>query len=367
MLSDEFKNLFSLDGYSSIVRSSNPFVKLVWLVMSIVLVTFGLVSVTGNINEFWKRDVVTNIQTVDDEFPVIFPAISLCPFPPTKLKDFLLHSTFDNKAISIDSKEYTIYTYKGNQTCYIINSIRSQILNKSESLTTNKEDSQNGLRFLLYIKSDIQFLGYSANYPNELPEQREILNPITIGASNSINLNKKVHLKLGEPYSRCRDDLNMEDSFDSDLYRDTVKTGYSYRRVNCYNLCYFKHVSLQDTGIKEFEKRKCDEFCPLECRITKYDVDNDVFYHRGLYKEMFYKNISSKYNLSNLTLDEFTESYTDVIFYFKKLEYVQILESARISESSLMSNVGGTLGIFLEVSFLSAYRSIDYLMRYFFN
>jgi len=56
---------------------------------------------------------------------------------------------------------------------------------------------------------------------------------------NAITIEKKVQNALGTPYSDCIAKNEMS-SFDSDLVKETLKTGYPYRQKKCYKLFYHK-------------------------------------------------------------------------------------------------------------------------------
>lgn len=65
---------------------------------------------------------------------------------------------------------------------------------------------------------------------------------VRYGTETMIAMNRLFIEKLPKPYSTCDfnfGDVNI-DSFESELYKTVVRTNKTYRRNNCFILCYEK-------------------------------------------------------------------------------------------------------------------------------
>ena len=74
---------------------------------------------------------------------------------------------------------------------------------------------------------------------------------------------------------------------------------------------------------------KCEKYCPLECETVSYSVG------------------FSMYNAINRT---------EVFVYYESLKYTSITQIAKSKEFDLISNIGGILGLFIGVSFVTLFE-----------
>ena len=96
-----------------------------------------------------------------------------------------------------------------------------------------------------------------------------------------------------------------------------------------------------------------------------YTSAND--YPSKAYSKMLMQNpvIQAKYasNPSDLTYDSLKKNLVQISVYYGDLGYQQFDEMEKMSISDLISNIGGTLGLFLGMSFLSFMEIIDVLLQ----
>ena len=50
-------------------------------------------------------------------------------------------------------------------------------------------------------------------------------------------MNRKFHQKMDSPYSKCVMDKLSVNSYDSELFKETIKMAGIYSKVYCYKLC----------------------------------------------------------------------------------------------------------------------------------
>ena len=77
--------------------------------------------------------------------------------------------------------------------------------------------------------------------------------------------------------------------------------------------------------------------CPFECSSTTFDIfQNEI-----------------EYDNSSLYMN----------FFYSDLKYTEITQSVKTTQTDLISNTGGVLGLFFELSFISIYRLINFVLE----
>ena len=115
-------------------------------------------------------------------------------------------------------------------------------------------------------------------------------------------------------------------------------------------------------------KSVCGSKCPLECESVKYNMYTSASdYPSKAYSNMLMQNpvVKAKYasNPSDLTYDSLKRNLVQISVYYGDLGYQKFDEMEKMSISDLISNIGGTLGLFLGMSFLSFMEIIDVLLQ----
>ena len=219
---------------------------------------------------------------------------------------------------------------------------------------TNKSDNRiftaSSLSDRLYFQIDLRIkfrvvdVFISDNYDNVLDYSKYIANSFDVKASYYINLKKEVEVKLEEPYNRCQ---NISD--------------VTYRQTNClvqcknikftekYNCTLRNFYSIPGSnfcteGIAaslEFDA-DCERKCPKECSLTKFDA--------------LVNNPDVSVNFSD---------FLEFKFYYLDLSYIETSETPKMSGYSLLNEIGGALGLFVGVTFLSFLESIEFFVEIF--
>lgn len=352
---EEFKAFFSRNGYSVLLETSSFFKKVFWLNCMIVLFVTGMIFVDRNVKGFQAYDVVTQIKVIDDE-TLTFPAITFClaefnPENPSIIKPHDLRSAFnyyyfDNELFSnFDNFEYvSIYTRSINDQsldCYVFNGGKKIFQNEKIALLSNQVGRSSGLMLTLNM-SKTNVLYYHIGYDNVKPLFSEL--EIVIYTEKNyvyMGIKKTVNLMLPKPYSDCTENIDSEMS---DLVEKILEQNITYRRDYCFDLCYNNYLEnyALSLNISKYQassnftfdfKGNCSQFCPLECSSTSFET---------------FKNelpISCNFLIN---------------FYFTDRKYTEISQIVKTTGADLISNTGGILGLFLELSFFSFSRFIIY-------
>jgi hypothetical protein len=203
---------------------------------------------------------------------------------------------------------------------------------------------------------------------------------ITGGFSFDLKLNKYSIIKLPKPYSDCDGDLKKPDDHESIYFKQSI---LNYKRYN-YQLCYlicmqeylFKNCQCEShvlpkfnlsnpdcqtpdkniCGLKYYTKylennlfKNC--LCPLECEKNGYSYEMSFSdfptesYSNYLAKSML---IKSKYPLNEtISYDKLKKNVVSVNIYYDEFKHKTIFQEAKLGIIDLISNIGGTLGLFL--------------------
>lgn len=120
--------------------------------------------------------------------------------------------------------------------------------------------------------------------------------------------------------------------------------------------------------LRNFQKKDlldiCSDYCPLECDSISYSIElnseklpvsgliNNSFSYMKLFKN--YENVQKNF-------------ISIIAFYQPNLKYFHIKEKPSIETVDLVSQIGGTLGLFLGLSFLSLVEIIEFLIELIMN
>ncbi len=102
-------------------------------------------------------------------------------------------------------------------------------------------------------------------------------------------------------------------------------------------------------------------YCPLECDSYAYDLSLNSHTITG------YGNISKmndSFYMFN-TFENVSKSFYALRVYYEDLKYTLIEQKPKIELFGLISNVGGTLGLFLGFSFISLLELINLVLNFY--
>ena len=104
--------------------------------------------------------------------------------------------------------------------------------------------------------------------------------------------------------------------------------------------------------------------CPrVHLNVNQY---NTIFPYRVQIIHQFI-NMTYQSTLGGLTYDQLKERSIYLNIFYSNLNYLQISESPKTSLNDLMSNVGGTLGLYIGISFLSLIEIVEIVCEIIFS
>jgi hypothetical protein len=209
---------------------------------------------------------------------------------------------------------------------------------------------------------------------------------------NYIEVKRNFIYKKEKPYSDCDNDLiNSKSHLVKYFFNNNLKYGFKecadllaqdeiiktcgcayLHYKNIYNINYCSTIEeykcIEYIGYySEFSFQDYEFLCPKECNSFNLDL---TFSTKNHLKKQYIqrlrnnKNVISKYeNITNITDETIEESFVSFDVYYNSLSFTQIDEVPVQTTLNIVSNIGGTLGLFLGMSLLSFIEVIELLFN----
>jgi hypothetical protein len=194
---------------------------------------------------------------------------------------------------------------------------------------------------------------------------------------------------LESPYSNCHNDWIT--SVRSDISNYFVSNNKTYTRKDCLDYAIQREISLEcgckSTSLGDFENdiKYCDYrqqgceikvfsmfddtkglICSSECKSMKYNTKTmlNSYARTGDILENL-KKLQNDPFFDGLDLTRFNEnsSIYHLHFYYEEQYYTEISETAKYTWINLISNLGGSLGLFLGMSLLTFFEIFEFLFK----
>ncbi len=217
---------------------------------------------------------------------------------------------------------------------------------------------------------------------------------IRLGAGKDwyLALDKRHIIQQEKPYSTCRANLDTNYSFNRSLYEFMMKKLKRYTSNDCSLIlfqidmstkCNCSDMSFESVfpdvkpclstkeigcGLEHYSVffslnetlKKILEYCPAECER----VDFSLTISSGDISPGFINKAKKRlFNKSNITTEQLADNLISVKIFYPKLEFEEIVESVKVSEIQLVSDIGGILGLFVGFSFLICLELFDVLVE----
>ena len=164
-------------------------------------------------------------------------------------------------------------------------------------------------------------------------------------------------------------------TYASRLYSIIVDSGQAYRQNDCFKLCQQEQIIAKcgcynlefsmfnnqtmpclnltqfnclDNEKSNFDLTECQaNLCPLECDSIKYDLSLSSLIKPTVndYRDL---NISQ-----TISYEEWRTQQLQIFVYYPQLEYTLIEEIPAMTIIDLISNIGGSMGLIVSVSFFT--------------
>ena len=309
-----------------------------------------------------------------------------------RINETILRCTFNLVNCNLNTDFDWIYNADyGN--CFRFNTLKKDLKLKSVS----RIGKHYGLSLDLFV-------GYNKTLYNSifgegahifLNNQTDKLNDgidISVGFQTNIGVNRLFVKKKEEPYSDCKR-VNSSKS-ESIFVKKLIETGEAYRQADCFDFCVKEYIfekcncnhsesnhpdELIDCHTKEeldcfskisknmnqsfLEDGNCIKECPIECDSVQYQMTiSQIDYPTEELADLMKQDpiIRGKFNHSiPLTYKDLKKSLASLNIYYDELGYKIIKELPAQYLLSLVSNIGGIIGLFLGISFVSVFEIFE--------
>ena len=390
-----------MHGIPNAIRTKNIFVKTMWVICLLISISFCSYFVYDCTFNFLKFERVTTIDVIYEQ-PTPFPSISICSrdvYSLTYENIIYCQMNYDKECEQRPEKYFAVYKDPLYADCFRFNgeNISVGMINSINSTFGGKE---NGFWLDLVMdnledySSLVVFVHNSTMPPFSLYNKGIEISP---GKTHYISIDRIFTEKLSEPFNDC-----LFDSRDFKLNKTLIKyildSGRVYSQKECLELCFSLYYAetnpcdcsgypLENIFHECFSKRqyysetwnctllskrnfsktifneKCSNYCPLECSTVNYQVLTSTldFPTSG---NISLKDQTGYFDSKFANYEEVKKRFYSLVIFYEDLKYTLITESPNIEFVDLVSNVGGILGVFLGISFLSFIEIVELIIQY---
>jgi hypothetical protein len=298
------------------------------------------------------------------------------------LNNMLISCSFGPNRCTESDFELFFHRYYGN--CNRFNS------NKQQERLVMKSGKLYGLKLELFVGFDENLGTFQSNRGAHLfiHNKSNILSSesfdVPASLETDIRLSRTRVFKLGPPHSNC---VQEGDFYDSLFYNIIINQGYAYKQSDCFDLCFQQYLikncscyepsfnslsynkpclSLADSlcEMNAFERflnknnmDKCLLSCPLECNSKdfEYTLSFSQFPTEEYAKQLRKLNrVRALFGPNRTTnYDDIKKNFLSINLFYEDFKVNLIEEVAKLTIEDLLSNIGGTLGLYTGISFLS--------------
>jgi len=342
----------TIHGIPNILRTKKKSFKFMWLFLFVTCFLISIYMVYSAISSYLKYEVVTKIEIIH-KIPLQFPAVTFIneknPKANIKLKNLIISCVFNHKSckendfeIVQDKLGYALYRFKSRKIFNVGKTFGLQLVLLNNII--NDYDVTNILdSFSFTIHDEKTDPGYITG---ESSQQIST----SLGELIDISIKKEHISKLTLPYNNCIKNVSSLDSHDSKIYKYMLQnTKYLYSQKNCFNYCIGKEIYKQ-ANIS-----------------NKIDHWINVYYDNLNISTNLEKLSKNYFNIINSDINDLCKNdrVTIITIYYSDFSYKSIIEIPKMDFIDLIANIGGNLGLFIGVSFLSFAEIIELILEIF--
>jgi hypothetical protein len=398
----------SANGLPNIVNARNLFFRTMWLIFFIFSTLAGSYYTIDSVLNYLKFNVVTTIKVINEQQSP-FPTISFCSHPKfnASIENIILSLRFEKDYETRYQAVFEEFIDTTYGKCFRYNSGKNILGQSIQIMNTTTTGLSNHLRMAFYLDMTEQTdfaelllnIYNSSSPPLDLENDGFWLKP---GSWNYFSVDRVFTEQQGQPYNDCLKDLNTF-KMNKTIIDHIMYSKETYSQKNCNQLCsylfaleesncgcnstldnfkrdcssgiYFGQEKNENISscvakyLKRFRRQKVElcfkYYCPLECDSMSFSINNylEQFPVSGLIGT----ETRLDYNLTSFkTYEQINRHYIVLFVYYRKLEYTLISQEPKTETFDFISNIGGILGLFLGVSFLSFIEIFEIVLEIFF-
>ena len=378
-------------GIPKIVSSKRIVFKLMWSFCVIISFIFCIKTISETVFNYFQYPIVTKFYMIDSN-PIIFPTITFCLINPTKrkynLNEFVLSCVF-NQLINCSNDFYIVpYENIRIKNCFQFNG-------KNKRLNTSRSGRNNGLIIKFFIgffnetrdnvfnRIDRNGLEVIVHDSNDFLSRSNTIE-VKPGTATSLSITKLVSSRQTLPYNYCIKDEVSFQNFNSTVYKRFLLSNVTYSQSECLDIMFYIDSNCIFTNDSDFIKcgqtdlnqyndyygnqkfKKHLSVCPLECDKVEYEVKTSFSDYPSLDEYLFLKQNNLLFVNNSISYFDLQKSVISIYAFYDHLKYTVISEEAKMLIWDLISTLGGTLSLFLGVSFLSFIELIQIFLEFIF-
>jgi len=386
-------------GIPNIVRTKNIFILIMWIICTLTSTCTCSFFVIDSVLNYLKYHTVINNQIINEP-QAQFPAISICAKPSFNstyyLNQTFSFSIFNNVFQNNVSQYFEEYNDNILNKCFRYNSGNSI---QNSTISGYKFGLKLGIKLDIpdgYDFTEVVVFIHNQSLPpiDALSSNGYFLMP---GSLNFFELDRVFYKKLAAPYSNCLKNVNsfqLNKTLIDFLHRVNKRAYtqndclYHCSRLfvleksqcgcnsslndfskNCIRLSYMLETETQkcvSEYLRNFRKKdhyeKCSQYCPLECDSMNYLINK--YTEQLPISGSVSKKTQIDYYLADFnSYEEIKKHYLEIFIYYNDLKYTLISEEPKTETFNFASNIGGILGLFLGISFLSFIEIFEFLFE----
>jgi hypothetical protein len=397
---EKLKELFeasSLPGVPILVTTKYNQVKIIWFIFLLISIGTSGYFIYDSINDYFEYQIITNTDVIREEESQ-FPTITFCVpnndeqnnktyFLSNYLHRILKYCQFDlTNCTYLDFELYKISNQSQiNETCFRFNSGRNYMNKPTQIKNISNYDPNTGLILLLnidnYFINELQFKvklfiqNYSTIFRRDHAYTYESGIYIPSGIT-FISFERDLVDRLPKPFNDCIEQDTQD--YVSNLFQYFKQINKTYLQKDCFDLCVEEIIMKKCNctvglgsslncfnntnncfesfrNIKSKLPSTCLAKCPLECDSIDYKFTTN-----------YAGSLPDQFNLFyNITTEE-SNKIVYLSLYYSSLDYSLVKQIAKTQVFDLISNVGGTLGLFIGLSFFTFVELILVCMEFIF-
>ena len=257
---------------------------------------------------------------------------------------------------------------------------------------STKAGSRYGLRLTLFVPKSANRLSTAYSDGLRVFVHNSSIEPtdsdgfyVEPGKASFVAVERTFVSKQPHPYSECKD----LSSFSSEFYDYFKANNKTYRQKDCIFFCFQKRVILNcscynlyhprlfdatpcvsrrqvdcvDRQYGLFKSSEIDEECLSQCPLECESIDYDLTISSAAYPTRNYFEFNKDYFNGTRDFEELRSSLYKINIFYPNLGYVELEELPQTSVIDLLSNIGGTMGLYIGISFLSLIEIVEVVLE----
>jgi len=378
-------------GIPNMLRASSFLLKSMWLIFVIISTCTCLYFTIKSIQDYFKYSTVTTIKEINEKYSQ-FPTISICAYPRFSLSidENIISASYESVDFLNFSRVFEEFNDSFYGKCYRINSGKNIYNEKIDLLnsTMSGYPSRLKIKFFLEDSNEEIYRELLINIHNHSSPPYDMENKgywIRTGSWNFYEVERIFTERLSEPYNDCLKDINLFKQ-NKTIINYIHESNRTYSQMDCYYVCSklfaleenhckcnstlmdfeedcVRHFYEQDkvpvciaeyllNFRKKLQHERCAQYCPLECDSISYSISTylETMPANG--------NLTTKrkteYGLERFdTYEQINRNFAYIAVYYNHLKYTLVTQDPKTETFNFISYIGGILGLFLGISFLS--------------